>query len=72
MRQRRGPWALAWLVACYAQLGRIEEIKIVVADVLRRQPDFSIANFMSKSVLMERAEDRELVREGLLKAGLPD
>lgn len=71
-RQQLGTWTRARLAACYAQLDRVEDAKTTVADVLRRQPDFSIAVFMSKSVLMERAEDRELVREGLVKAGLPD
>ena len=33
--------------------------------------DFSTAEYMRKSVLLEHAEDRELVREGLIKAGLP-
>ena len=38
---------------------------------LRLRPDFSTAEYMRKSVLLERAEDRELLREGLVKAGLP-
>ena len=38
---------------------------------LRLRPDFSTAEYMRKSVLLERAEDRELLLEGLLKAGLP-
>ena len=43
-----------------------------MAEVLRLQPDFSTAEYMRKSVLLERAEDRELLREGLIKAGLPE
>ena len=62
----------ARLAACYAQLGRTAETQAAVAEVLRLQPDFSIAEFMSKSVLLEQAEDRELLREGLIKAGLPE
>ena len=34
-------------------------------------PDFSTAEYMRKSVLLEHAEDQELLREGLIKAGLP-
>ena len=41
-----------------------------VADVLRLQPNFSTTEYMRKSVLLEHAEDRELLREGLIKAGL--
>jgi hypothetical protein len=36
------------------------------------QPDFSTADYMRNSVLLERAEDQELLREGLIKAGLPE
>ena len=42
-----------------------------IEDVLRLRPDFSTAEYMSKSVLLEHTEDRELLREGLVKAGLP-
>jgi adenylate cyclase len=42
------------------------------SEVLRLQPDFSTAEYMRKSVLLEREADRELLREGLLKAGLPE
>jgi tetratricopeptide (TPR) repeat protein len=64
-------WSHARLAACYAQLERTEEAQAAVAEVLRLQPDFSTAEYMRKSVLLERAEDRELLLEGLLKAGLP-
>jgi adenylate cyclase len=68
---RPSSWSNARLAACYAQLGQTEEAQAAVAEVLRSQPDFSVAIYMSKSVLLERAEDRELLREGLVKAGLP-
>ena len=64
-------WSSARLAACYAQLERTEAAQAAVAEVLRLQPDFSTAEYMRKSVLLERAEDRELLREGLIKAGLP-
>jgi predicted Zn-dependent protease len=64
-------WSYARLAACYAQLERIGEAQAAVAEVLRLQPDFSTAEYMFKDVLLERAEDRELLREGLIKAGLP-
>ena len=64
-------WSNARLAACYAQLERTAEAQAAVAEVLRLQPDFSTAEYMRKSVLLEHAEDRELLREGLIKAGLP-
>ena len=47
-------WSRARLAACYAQLGRTAEAQAAVAEVLRLQPDFSTAEFMRKSVLLER------------------
>ncbi len=41
------------------------------AGVLQVRPDFSIATFLKRDVLLERAEDREHLREGLIKAGFP-
>jgi adenylate cyclase len=64
-------WSCARLAACYAQLERTAEAQAAVAEVLRLQPDFSTAEYMRKSVLLEHAEDRELLREALIKAGLP-
>ena len=68
---RRSPWSNARLAACHAQLERMAEAKAAAAEVLRVQPDFSTEVFMRESVLLERAEDQELLREGLTKAGLP-
>ena len=67
-----GPWSRARLAACYAQLEWTAEAQAAVAEVLRLQADFSTADYMRTSVLLERGEDRELLREGLLKAGLPE
>ena len=64
-------WSLARLAACYAQLGLTAEANEAVAEVLRQKPDFSTSEFMSKSVLLEQTNDRELLYEGLIKAGLP-
>ena len=69
---RPNSWSNARLAACYAMLGRTAEAQAAVAEVLRSKPDFSTAVYMSKSVLLERAEDRELLREGLIEAGLPE
>jgi adenylate cyclase len=71
LKRISGPWSRARLAACYAQLEWTAEAQAAVAEVLRLQPDFSTAEYMRRSVLLERGEDRELLREGLIKAGLP-
>jgi hypothetical protein len=48
------------------------EAQASVAEVLRLQPDFSAADYIRTDVLLERAEDRQLLREGLRKAGFPE
>jgi hypothetical protein len=65
------PWTLARLAACLAQLGRDAGAGALVAKVLRDRPDFSIADFMRRRLLLERSEDCELLKEGLTKAGFP-
>lgn len=65
-------WSIARLAACYAKLGQMREARSAAEDVLRLRPDFSIAEYMTSSVLLERTEDRDLLREGLTLAGLPD
>lgn len=65
-----GRWS-SRLAACYGQLGREDEARAEVAAILRAKPDYSINTFMNQIVLLERPEDRELLREGLIKAGLP-
>lgn len=67
-----GTWLVARLAACYAQLESSAEAQEAVAKVLRLKPNFSTADYMRKSVLLEREEDRDLLREGLLKAGFPE
>jgi hypothetical protein len=64
-------WSRARLAACYAQLGETELAALEAAEVLRIRPDFSADEFLRTDVLLEKAEDREHLREGLLKAGLP-
>jgi adenylate cyclase len=39
--------------------------------VLQVRPDFSITTFLTRDVLLERAEDRDHLRKGLVKAGFP-
>jgi tetratricopeptide (TPR) repeat protein len=67
-----GYWSSARLAACYAQLGQVSEAQAAMAKVLKLRPDFSTADFLRRDVLLERAEDRDHLREGLIKAGLPE
>jgi hypothetical protein len=48
------------------------EAQAQTGAILRRQPDFSTAEFLRGTVLLERVEDRDLLREGLIGAGLPE
>lgn len=66
-----GYWSRARLAACYGQLGLTAAAEAQKAAILLEKPDFTIAEFFRRDVLLERAEDRELLREGLIKAGLP-
>jgi adenylate cyclase len=62
-------WVLSRLAACYAQLGRGEEAAQAAAEILRREPKFTISGQRSISW---GHRDLEHLREGMRKAGLPD
>lgn len=57
------------LAASLAQAGRIDEAREAFRELLRRQPDLSVA-YIDETYPFRRAEDRELFVEGLRKAGL--
>jgi len=65
------PWARARLAACFAQLGQADEAQAHAKAVLEAQPDFSTERFIERDVLLELVEDREHLRTGLRRAGLP-
>ena len=67
-----GYWSRTRQAACYAQLGLTSEAEAQVIAILQAKPDFSIVEFFRRDVLLEREEDREHLREGLIKAGLPE
>jgi TolB-like protein len=71
-RPNPGPWTSARVAACYAQLGDPAKTASFVNAVLKARPDFSTAIFLTRDILLEREEDREHLREGLRKAGLPE
>jgi adenylate cyclase len=66
---RKSPWHLARLAACYAQLGRVDEARVLAADVLQIKPDFHLTGV---TLQYRNPADAEHVFEGMRKAGLPD
>ena len=62
-------WLMAREAACLAQLGRLDEARALTAEALRRKPDFSVQAEMPH---YRYPADAEHLREGLLKAGLPE
>jgi len=61
---------LAFLAACYAQLGDAAAAKAAAQDVLQRAPDFSIKRFIAMQHYKHES-DRDHHRAALLKAQLP-
>jgi adenylate cyclase len=62
---------LVLLAAVAALTGRQEEAHRAATEVLRIQPDFTIAGWLD-FLRLARAEDAERVADGLRKAGLPN
>jgi len=58
------------LVASLAQAGKIEEARTALKELLRRQPNLSIA-YIDETYPFKRPQDRALFIDGLHKAGLP-
>jgi len=62
----------AFLAATYAQLGQSEGARAEVAEVLRLNPNYTIAGTQKQVSNFKRAEDIEHLVDGLKKAGLPE
>jgi adenylate cyclase len=60
-----------WLAAAAAQSGRSEDARRAAAEVMRLQPDFTIANWL-QFLRLARQTDSDHLAEGLRKAGLPE
>ena len=60
----------AFLAACHAALGDENQAKIHAAEVLKRQPGFTVAKYLA-TLPYKRPEDSAHHRDALLKAGLP-
>jgi adenylate cyclase len=61
----------AYLAACRAQLGQMEEARAEAAEALRLRPDFTIGWLMLSEPYKNPA-DAEPSLDGMRKAGLPD
>jgi adenylate cyclase len=61
-----------WLVATYARLGRMEEARAEVVEVLRKNPSYSTDATTRRIMGFKSAEDAEHFFDGLRKAGLPE
>ena len=70
-RVTTGFWSIGYLAACQALADRVDIASTYAAETLRLAPAFSAVRFVAKEPF-KRLEDRELLLEGLRKAGLPD
>ena len=62
-------WYLARMAACHAQLGRMNEAREQVVEVLRRKPDFRLS---AVNLRYRDPAEAEHVLDGMRKAGLPE
>jgi adenylate cyclase len=60
----------AFLAASYAQMGDDTAAQAHAREVLKRDPEFSVASYLA-TLHYKHQSDRDHHREGLLKAGLP-
>jgi TolB-like protein/Tfp pilus assembly protein PilF len=67
--RNKSAWQMAREAACLAQLGRLDEAHAQAAEVLRRKPGFSVRAEMPH---YRFPADADHLREGLLRAGLPE
>ena len=64
-------WPYVHVASALGHLGRSEEAKRVVADLLQVKPGFSMPT-IDQTIKIRYAADREHLLDGLRKAGLPD
>jgi tetratricopeptide (TPR) repeat protein len=64
-------WTNAHLVAALGHLGRTDEARRAVAELLRRKPDFSCRYAKVHLFYLESREQLDHYLEGLRKAGVP-
>jgi Tfp pilus assembly protein PilF len=60
------------LAATYAQMGKLEEARAAVAEVMRHEPNYTIGGIARPTMVFKNAKDDEHYFDGLRKAGLPE
>jgi len=60
------------LAATYAQMGRFEEARAAVAEVMRIEPNYTIGGTSRALVTFKKPDDDQHYFDGLRKAGLPE
>jgi adenylate cyclase len=58
------------LAACYGHLGRLDDARVAWAELLKVNPDFSLAQ-RERVLPYKNPADFQRIAEGLAKAGLP-
>jgi adenylate cyclase len=61
-----------WLAATHARLGQLDKARAEVAEVLRLQPNYTIAGTARRIVAFKSTRDDEHFFDGLRIAGLPE
>jgi tetratricopeptide (TPR) repeat protein len=64
-------WIQAHIAACHAYMGRMNRARACAAEVIRREPQYSVQIAASKNPFKNPADAEHFI-EGLLKAGLPE
>jgi TolB-like protein/Tfp pilus assembly protein PilF len=65
---RLGPWGLARLAACHAQLGELHKAGHLLQQASELKPEFSPLQYARTGIAFELPEDLEHVVDGLTKA----
>jgi adenylate cyclase len=60
-----------WLAATYAQMGRLEEARAEVTEVMRIEPNYTISGSARPMITFKNPDDDHHYFDGLRKAGLP-
>jgi adenylate cyclase len=61
-----------FLAATYAQMGKLEEARAAVAELMRLEPNYTISGTARPTMMFKNVEDDRHYFDGLRKAGLPE
>ncbi len=65
-------WANAHLVAALGHLGRIDEARAAVEELLRQKPEFSCSFATTRLFYIKSSAQMKHYLDGLRKAGVPE